>query len=402
MAKYAALKDKVGVLESEMQATRENNKGAYRQQEKAEQRAKLLEDEVALARKQVAQLEGEKDRLNTLLAAAQETIATASANEVLAVTHLGGDSGDAKVVYLEKVSSLEKRLAAQAHAIRQQERREDALAARARVLERELVKRGVVVGESDGALGVGVEEGAARHPPAGGACLTCGKGGESEAKAVARALDAGTGRLRAKVEKKRVQVVKWKQEAVRSEEARGLLEAEVLDVRSSLLSEQQRRSGLEAALTAERRQLAFLQKRVVRLEAELRTASERGLEQQQKMESLKLALDRYTVCRPELSVPLSTIRAPSVASAVSKEHATTQTGAEFGSGVEKGAGGRESLSSSPSKLPTSPLKVKRRLDVVSEGGCEGAGGRLGEVERRDGRARSSSNSPSKALRAGEK
>jgi len=67
--------------------------------------------------------------------------------------------------------------------------------------------------------------------------------------------------------------------------------------RSALLAEQEQRARLESTLTAERRQLAFLQKRVVRLEAELRTAAEQQQKQQRNTDALKLALDQYTVFR---------------------------------------------------------------------------------------------------------
>ena len=103
MAKYAALKDKVSALEGEMKVARENGREAYRQQEKAEERARQLESQVALVRKQVAQVEDENARLNRLLADAQQTVATVSTNEVLAVTGLAATSkSDAQVHNLEK------------------------------------------------------------------------------------------------------------------------------------------------------------------------------------------------------------------------------------------------------------------------------------------------------------
>ena len=120
------------------------------------------------------------------------------------------DDAAKQVVYLEKVLALERKLADQAETVRQVQRREGALAARACELERQLVERGRTAGLR--ADGTGHDK------------------------------RADTTRLREKLDKKKIQLVKWKQEAVRCEQAKSALEAEVLDVRSLLLAEQRRRA----------------------------------------------------------------------------------------------------------------------------------------------------------------
>ena len=120
------------------------------------------------------------------------------------------DDAAKQVVYLEKVLALERKLADQAETVRQVQRREGALAARACELERQLVERG--------------------RP----AVLRADGTGHDKS--------ADSTRLREKLDKKKIQLVKWKQEAVRCEQAKSALEAEVLDVRSLLLAEQRRRA----------------------------------------------------------------------------------------------------------------------------------------------------------------
>ena len=182
------------------------------------------------------------------------------------------DDAAKQVVYLEKVLALERKLADQAEMVRQVQRREGALAARACELERQLVERG------------------------GTAVL--------RADATGHDKSADTKRLREKLDKKKIQLVKWKQEAVRCEQAKSALEAEVLDVRSLLLAEQRRRADADDNAAKLRRQLAFGHKRLVRLEAELLSAGEATEEAGRQMQTLKQQLDRYTVAQPD-GVPAS-------------------------------------------------------------------------------------------------
>ena len=151
--------------------------------------------------------------------------------------------------------------------MRQVQRREGALAARACELERQLVERGrPAVLRADG---------------------------------TGHAKSADSTRLREKLDKKKIQLVKWKQEAVRCEQAKSALEAEVLDVRSLLLAEQRRRADADENAAKLRRQLAFAHKRLVRLEAELLSAGEATEEAARQMQTLKQQLDRYTVAQPD-------------------------------------------------------------------------------------------------------
>ena len=177
------------------------------------------------------------------------------------------DDAAKQVVYLEKVLALERKLADQAETVRQVQRREGALAARACELERQLVERG--------------------RP----AVLRADGTGHDKS--------ADSTRLREKLDKKKIQLVKWKQEAVRCEQAKSALEAEVLDVRSLLLAEQRRRADADENAAKLRRQLAFAHKRLVRLEAELLSAGEATEEAARQMQTLKQQLDRYTVAQPD-------------------------------------------------------------------------------------------------------
>ena len=222
----------------------------------------------------------------------------------------------------------------------------------------------------------------------------------------------GVEKLEGKLAKKRVQVVKWKQQAVRCEEARGALEAEVVHVRSLLLEEQRLRAQAQASETGERRQLAFSQKRIVRLEAELRTANDDKHALQHQIAGMKQHLDHMTVCHPENSEPPSSIGEPSTRSCA--QHAATQTAAEGWWGHAEAArwpaavspmyGGvaRKDVDLSGASPTKSPLKVKRRLEVVVEGDGDGSDARAatrreGIRQGEEGR-RSSSSSPSKSAR----
>ena len=273
--------------------------------------------------------------------------------------------------------------------VRQQQRREDVLASRARQMERELAKRGVASGADGkcGEMGLGVL----------GDCPEVGS---------VRDWQLEYSNLKDKLAKKRVQVVKWKQQAVRCEEARGALEAEVVHVRSLLLEEQRLRAEAQVIETTERRQVAFSQKRIVRLEAELRTANHDNLALQQQIAGMKLHLDHMTVCNPEISEAPSSIGEPSVRSFA--QHAATQTAVQglgawadpAGGVARKDAGSAASTSLSGPSPAKSPLKVKRRLEVVVEGETsDGRAGlhREGMLHGDEGR-RSGSNSPSKTPR----
>jgi len=251
--------------------------------------------------------------------------------------------------------------------VRQQQRREDALASRARQLERELAKRGVASGADGkwGEMGVGV---LGDCPQVGG--VRDWQVGYSNLKD----SNLKDSNLKDKLAKKKVQVVKWKQQAVRCEEARGALEAEVVHVRSLLLEEQRLRAEAQVIETTERRQVAFSQKRIVRLEAELRTANHDKLALQQQMAGMKLHLDHMTVCHPEISEAPSSIGEPSVRSCA--QDAATQTAAQGLGAWADPAGGvarKDAVSAASTSLSgpspaKSPLKVKRRLEVVVEGG----------------------------------
>ena len=273
--------------------------------------------------------------------------------------------------------------------VRQQQRREDVLALRARQMERELAKRGVASGADGkwGEMGLGVL----------GDCPEVGS---------VRDWQLEYSNLKDKLAKKRVQVVKWKQQAVRCEEARGALEAEVVHVRSLLLEEQRLRAEAQVIETTERRQVAFSQKRIVRLEAELRTANHDKLALQQQMAGMKLHLDHMTVCNPEISEAPSSIGEPSVRSCA--QDAATQTAAQGLGAWADPAGGvarKDAVSAASTSLSgpspaKSPLKVKRRLEVVVEGEMSDGGAGLhreGMLHGDEGR-RSGSNSPSKTPR----
>jgi hypothetical protein len=234
-------------------------------------------------------------------------------------------------------------------------------------MERELAKRGVASGADEkwGEMGLGV---LGDCPEVGGV----------------RDWQLEYSNLKDKLAKKRVQVVKWKQQAVRCEEARGALEAEVVHVRSLLLEEQRLRAEAQVSETSERRQLAFSQKRIVRLEAELRTANHDKLALQQQMAGMKLHLDHMTVCNPEISEAPSSIGEPSERSFA--QHAATQTAVQglgawadpAGGVARKDAGSAASTSLSGPSPAKSPLKVNwrwwwRGKRVMGELGCTGRG-----------------------------
>ncbi len=124
LAKHTALQDKVGLLESEMKVLRQNCKEARRLQEHAEARALEVAKELDAARQHAKGLEDAVEGLTKRAADAEAELAAAAAAEVVAVAGVKGGlseeggGGGQVVMYLEKVLSLEQRLAEQVRAPR--------------------------------------------------------------------------------------------------------------------------------------------------------------------------------------------------------------------------------------------------------------------------------------------
>ena len=122
LAKHTALQDKVGLLESEMRGLRQNCKEARRLQEHAEARALDAAKELDAARQHAKGLEDAVEGLTKRAADAEAELAAATAAEVVAVAGVNGGlseegaGGGQVVMYLEKVLSLEQRLAEQVRA----------------------------------------------------------------------------------------------------------------------------------------------------------------------------------------------------------------------------------------------------------------------------------------------
>ena len=116
LAKHTALQGKVGLLENELKVLRQNNKEARRLQELAEARALDGAKELEAARQHAKGLEAGMQGLAKKAADAEAALAAAAAAEMVAVAGVqgGAESGGAgQVMYLEKVLSLEQRLAHQ-------------------------------------------------------------------------------------------------------------------------------------------------------------------------------------------------------------------------------------------------------------------------------------------------